>query len=197
MRVRASQVGAIVALVAATNSARAEDRQHVSLALHAGFGANIADVDQHWGQTGYTVGGRLGYELDVLRHLSVGASLVYVYNPDAKAAHALSARLRLRPHLALSDAVDLGLLLEGGGLLVLATSVPDERPEETHDRLFRGWILGAGPEFRIRIAPHASVDLCGEVYLGLAEDPGSPGWYWEKHGGTVGFGLWAGISQSF
>ncbi len=50
-------------------------------------------------------------------------------------------------------------------------------------------VLAAGVE--------TSVDLGGEVYLGLAEDPGSPGWYWEKHGGTVGFGLWAGISQSF
>ncbi len=190
---------AIVLTTTAVSSASHADEPHrLAVGGYFGFGANFADVDGHWSDGNNNVGGRLGYEYAVTRWLSVGATAAYLFNTTAKAAHAVSARAHVRLHVPLTTSLDLGLTLEGGGLGVVARDVRTADGRSSDTRLFRGYVVGGGPDLRIALGKGLSMDIAPEIFVGQANDPGPNNLsYFRQDCQVLGLGLWLGVGQSF
>jgi hypothetical protein len=168
--------------------------------LHGGVMRLGGDIDGHYPDTGTYWGVGAAYALG-LEVVDLGAGFDYFaallpddYGP-LEAPYALVPALTVRPHLPLSEGVELGLTLRAGWSWLIWPGLPDDTnamTERTHT--FSGFHLGLMPDVRLYLAPHVTLDLGVEAHdTGGSDQSDVRIWYREKNNGMALFGGFARV----
>lgn len=200
--------GVLLPLTCGTAKAEdAEDRAVRPHSVQASLGAvtatTLVDDDGHWRDGGIGVTAGLDYGYRLLHALDVRIGAMYLdlgtagpWPVDAPVhQRALLPWVGLRPCIAVSSAIELGVTVRFGSYLLWVTDVPDDGDNATvHTHVYSGTHFGLAPDVRIALTPAWALAITPEGMLGTGKDNGSVrGFYLRDQTTLFSIGASAGV----